>query len=88
MKSIESFSIDERIVELLKRYASAISSSKSQIVETALADYFERGGPSNNLESQYKKKALRLEILQKQELENAIKGSRSISLTEVGDRNE
>ena len=86
MKNIETFSVDERVCELLRRYAQALGCSKSMIVEDSLKNYFEQGGPADNLSSEYKKKSLRLEILQKQELVNAFKGGRSVSLKECGER--
>ena len=91
MKKVGAYSLDEEMIELIKRYAKVLNCSESEIVQKSLINFLDRGQIRYFQESEFKKKDIRLGILEqerKQELQNALKGSRNISLKECGDRNE
>lgn len=85
MKKINSYYLEEDIIQEIKRIAKIKNCSEGQVVQNCIIDSLSRGGPLAHENSEHQIKSIRLKI-QEEQFKRSLKNMHSKSIAEVGGR--
>ena len=85
MKKINSYYLEEDIIQEIKSVARIKKCSEGQVVQNCIIDSLSRGGPLAHENEEHEIKSIRLNI-QKEHFLKSLKSMRSKSISEIGGR--